>query len=119
MSEASIDFLAIGLFSGDGGPLTEEGTILARSAILSSGTGRWQESRCSLRHFFVRIRALRNGYRAARFCRRIQNVLACGSPAQEPQPASQSAADIPPELDRIIARSMKKDPARRWQSMAT
>jgi serine/threonine protein kinase len=37
---------------------------------------------------------------------------------KEPQPASQTVADLPPELERIIARCMKKDPARRWQSMA-
>jgi Tol biopolymer transport system component len=37
---------------------------------------------------------------------------------KEPQPPSQTVADLPPELERIIARCMKKDPARRWQSMA-
>src|SRR5258707_14719273 len=37
---------------------------------------------------------------------------------KDPQPASQAAADVPPELDRIIARCLKKDPERRWQTMA-
>src|SRR4029077_18388556 len=36
----------------------------------------------------------------------------------EPPPASLAVPDIPLELDRIIARCLKKDPARRWQSMA-
>jgi serine/threonine protein kinase len=37
---------------------------------------------------------------------------------KDPQPASQSVAEVPLELDRIIARCLKKDPARRWQTMA-
>ena len=37
---------------------------------------------------------------------------------KDPQPASQTAAEVPPELDRIIGRCLKKDPERRWHTMA-
>jgi Tol biopolymer transport system component len=36
---------------------------------------------------------------------------------ENPKPASQVAADVPRELDRIIARCLRKDPARRFQAM--
>lgn len=37
---------------------------------------------------------------------------------KDPQPLSQSVAEIPSELDRVIVRCLKKDPERRWQTMA-
>ncbi|HLB90554.1 MAG TPA: serine/threonine-protein kinase, partial [Terriglobales bacterium] len=37
---------------------------------------------------------------------------------KEPQPVAEAVPDIPPELDRIIGRCLKKDPERRWQTMA-
>lgn len=37
---------------------------------------------------------------------------------QEPTPVKQIVEGLPPELDRIIARCLRKDPARRFQTMA-
>jgi len=37
---------------------------------------------------------------------------------QEPQPLDTLAPETPRELQRLIARCMRKEPARRWQSMA-
>ena len=36
---------------------------------------------------------------------------------QEPPPLHELAPEIPPELDRIVARCLRKDPARRFQTM--
>jgi len=36
----------------------------------------------------------------------------------EPQPLAKAVPDLPHELDKIVSRCLKKDPARRWQSMA-
>ena len=36
----------------------------------------------------------------------------------EPAPLSQSGDDVPREVERIITRCLRKDPQRRWQSMA-
>ena len=35
----------------------------------------------------------------------------------EPRPVRELAPDVPPELEEVIARSLYKDPARRWQSI--
>jgi eukaryotic-like serine/threonine-protein kinase len=37
---------------------------------------------------------------------------------QEPRPARQLVEALPPELDRVLARCLRKDPARRFQVMA-
>jgi eukaryotic-like serine/threonine-protein kinase len=37
---------------------------------------------------------------------------------QEPRPAKQLVEGLPPELDRVLARCLRKDPARRFQHMA-
>ncbi|MEZ5354709.1 MAG: protein kinase [Bryobacteraceae bacterium] len=37
---------------------------------------------------------------------------------KEPSPLAAAIPHLPPELDRTIARCLRKDPARRWQSMA-
>jgi len=37
---------------------------------------------------------------------------------QEPTPAKQLVEGLPPELDRILTRCLRKDPARRFQTMA-
>ena len=37
---------------------------------------------------------------------------------QDPQPPGQLAASLPPELEKLILRCLRKDPARRYQHMA-
>jgi Tol biopolymer transport system component len=37
---------------------------------------------------------------------------------EEPKPISQLNERLPPEVERVIARCLRKDPGRRWQSMA-
>src|SRR5271163_4107450 len=103
---------------GDGAPLTEEGTILGTVAYMSpeQADGKRVDARSDIFSFGSMLYEMVTGQRAFGGGSKMSSIAAVMH--KEPIPASQTVPDIPPELDRIIARCMKKDPARRWQSMA-
>ena len=103
---------------GEGSPLTEEGTILGTVAYMSpeQADGKNVDSRSDVFSFGSVLYEMATGQRAFAGGSKLSSLSAVLY--RDPQPASESAADIPPELDRIIARCLKKDPERRWQTMA-
>lgn len=103
---------------GDGVPLTEEGTILGTVAYMSpeQAEGKNVDARSDIFSFGSMLYEMVTGQRAFVGGSKLSSLSAVLH--KEPQPPSQAAPDIPTELDRIIARCMKKDPERRWQSMA-
>ena len=103
---------------GEGSPLTEEGTILGTVAYMSpeQADGKKVDSRSDIFSFGSVLYELATGQRAFSGGSKLSSLSAVLY--KDPQPASEAAADIPPELDRIIARCLKKDPERRWQTMA-
>jgi eukaryotic-like serine/threonine-protein kinase len=103
---------------GDGAPLTEEGTILGTVAYMSpeQAEGKKVDARSDIFSFGSMLYEMVTGQRAFAGGSKLSSLSAVLH--KEPQPPSQAAPDIPQELDRIIARCMKKDPVRRWQSMA-
>src|SRR5208282_5611698 len=103
---------------GDGAPLTEEGTILGTVAYMSpeQADGKKVDARSDIFSFGSMLYEMVTGQRAFAGGSKMSSLAAVLH--KEPPPPSQTVSDIPPELDRIIARCMKKDPARRWQSMA-
>src|SRR5271156_3478366 len=103
---------------GDGAPLTEEGTILGTVAYMSpeQADGKRVDARSDIFSFGSMLYEMVTGQRAFGGGSKMSSIAAVMH--KEPIPASQTVPDIPEELDRIIARCMKKDPARRWQSMA-
>ncbi|HEY1678578.1 MAG TPA: protein kinase [Candidatus Sulfotelmatobacter sp.] len=103
---------------GDGSPLTEEGTILGTVAYMSpeQADGKNVDRRSDIFSFGSVLYEMATGQRAFAGGSKLSSLSAVMY--KDPQPASQSVADVPPELDRIIARCLKKDPSRRWQTMA-
>ena len=103
---------------GDGASLTEEGTILGTVAYMSpeQADGKKVDARSDIFSFGSVLYEMVTGRRAFAGGSKLSSLSAVLH--TEPQPASLTAPDIPLELDRIISRCLKKDPARRWQSMA-
>ena len=103
---------------GDGASLTEAGTILGTVAYMSpeQADGKKVDARSDIFSFGSVLYEMVTGRRAFAGGSKLSSLSAVLH--TEPQPASLSAPDIPLELDRIISRCLKKDPARRWQSMA-
>src|SRR3984957_11798786 len=103
---------------GDGTSLTEEGTILGTVAYMSpeQADGKRVDSRTDIFSFGSVLYEMLTGQRAFAGGSKLSSLSSVLH--MEPEPPSQTVPDVPPELDKIIARCLKKDPSRRWQSMA-
>ncbi|HVP52073.1 MAG TPA: protein kinase [Terriglobales bacterium] len=99
-------------------PHTEEGTVLGTVAFMSpeQADGRKIDARSDIFSFGSVLYEMITGHQAfpgASKLSTLSSVL-----YKDPQPVSQAVPDVHPELDRIISRCLKKDPERRWQTMA-
>ena len=103
---------------GEGVPLTEQGTILGTVAYMSpeQAEGDKVDARSDIFSFGSVLYEMVTGQRAFGGKSKLSSLSAVLH--KEPPALSQFTQDVPPELERIIARCLKKDPARRWQSMA-
>jgi eukaryotic-like serine/threonine-protein kinase len=103
---------------GEGSPITEDGTILGTVAYMSpeQAEGKKIDTRSDIFSFGSVLYEMATGQRAFAGGSKLSSLSAVLY--KDPQPPSQTAPEIPPELDRIIARCLKKDPERRWQAMA-
>src|SRR5580704_11126970 len=103
---------------GEGTPITEIGTILGTVAYMSPEQAESKEvdARSDIFSFGSVLYEMSTGQRAFSGGSKLSSLSAVLY--KDPQPASQTVPEIPPELDRIIARCLKKDPERRWQTMA-
>jgi serine/threonine protein kinase/Tol biopolymer transport system component len=103
---------------GEGSPITEVGTILGTVAYMSpeQADGKKVDSRSDIFSFGSVLYEMATGQRAFAGGSKMSSLSAVLY--KDPQPASQIVPEIQPELDRIIARCLKKEPERRWQSMA-
>ena len=99
-------------------PVTEQGAIVGTVAYMSpeQAEGKPVDARTDIFSFGCVLYEMVTGQRAFQRDSAIATLSAILH--EEPKPVSQLSERLPPEVERVIARCLRKDPERRWQSMA-
>ncbi len=99
-------------------PLTEARTLLGTVAYMSpeQAEGRAVDARSDIFSFGIMLYEMATGARP--FAADSPVVLLGRIVSEEPKPPSVAVSTIPPDLDKAILRCLRKDPARRYQTMA-
>jgi serine/threonine protein kinase len=97
---------------------TEEGIVLGTAAYMSpeQASGSAVDARSDIFSFGAVLYEMVTGRRAFQAETRMATLSAILN--KEPQPASTINEDTPPEMEKLIARCLRKDPERRIQNMA-
>jgi Tol biopolymer transport system component/predicted Ser/Thr protein kinase len=103
------------LSAAEEAPHTEEGAILGTVAYMSpeQAEGKKVDARSDIFSFGSLLYEVITGRRAFRGETRVSTLSAILK--EEPQPASSVAVDVPRDLEKIVARCLRKDPDRRFQ----
>jgi len=98
-------------------PRTQAGTILGTAGYMSpeQAEGLPVDARSDIFSFGSVLYEMLTGARA--FPGQSQMATLAAVLRSEPRPLAGLRADLPPELHRIVARCLRKDPARRFQDM--
>jgi Tol biopolymer transport system component/serine/threonine protein kinase len=98
--------------------MTEEGTVVGSAAYMSpeQAEGKKVDARSDIFSFGLVLYEMLSGKRAFRAETRMATMAAVLN--QEPPPLAELAPGLPKELERIVARCLRKDLSRRSQSMA-
>ena len=99
-------------------PDTVEGTIVGTVAYMSpeQAQGLPVDARSDIFSFGILLYEMITGERAFRGATNVATLAAVVK--EEPKPARSLAGHLPPELERIVTRCLRKDPARRFQNMS-
>ncbi len=99
-------------------PPTEEGFIVGTAAYMSpeQAEGRPVDSRSDIFSFGALLYEMLTGIKA--FQRGSQVATLAAVLREEARPASSIVENLPPDLEQLIARCLRKDPQRRWQNMS-
>ncbi len=97
---------------------TEDGAILGTVAYMSpeQAEGKEIDARSDIFSFGVMLYEMLTGRRPFAGDTKLSTLAAIVN--QEPRPARQLVEGLPAELDRVVTRCLRKDPARRFQTMA-
>jgi Tol biopolymer transport system component/predicted Ser/Thr protein kinase len=97
---------------------TEPGVIVGTAAYMSpeQAEGRSVDSRSDIFSFGAVLYEMVTGRRA--FVGETGPSTLAAILAKEPEPPSSLVREIPAELERAVLRCLRKDPQRRWQTMA-
>jgi len=98
--------------------LTRDGAVFGTCAYMSpeQAEGRPVDARSDVFSFGAVLYEMVTGRRP--FARDSPSATLAAVLRDEPEPASSFSPAVPPELDRLLHRCLRKDPAKRFQSMA-
>ncbi len=101
-----------------GGPQTEEGSVLGTPAYMSpqQAQGKKVDARSDIFSFGSLLYEMVTGRQA--FTGENRLAVLAAIVRGEPGKVSVLVPSVPPELEKLIARALRKDPERRWQAMA-
>jgi len=102
----------------DDAPATGEGTIVGTVSYMSpeQAEGKKVDGRSDIFSFGALLYEMVTGHRAFQGDSKLSTLSAILR--EEPKPASQIVGGLPRELERIISRCLRKNPERRFQTMA-
>ncbi len=100
-----------------GAPITKDGAILGTVAYMSpeQAEGKTVDARSDIFSFGAMLYEMVSGRSPFHGSSAISTLAAILH--EDPKPVSELTPGLPREIDRIVARCLRKDPARRWQSM--
>jgi len=101
-----------------GAPLTVEGSIIGTVSYMSpeQAQGKRVDARSDIFSFGVVLYEMLTGVKAFSADSTVSTLTAILR--DDPRPIGQIVPGAPPELEQIISRALRKDPAERWQRMA-
>ena len=99
-------------------PFTDQGAIMGTVAYMApeQAEGKAVDARTDIFSFGSMLYEMVTGHRAFQADSPLSTLTAVLR--EEPKPISTLSGDVPLELERVITRCLRKDPERRWQSMA-